>query len=258
MRLGGPSRGRWPSRWRGGPRAIGLGRGHLLRRSARNVAVAERAVRAVAGAAAPSAAACAAACCYCAYVAGGAAACESGGGAGSECGSVLACARRAATSGRGCVRGACRSAWLGRMGQGARARWAGWGLGQAPRSPAEWVDGPLSARPPSSRRRTRGALALCAAATTGGGRVAHVAASRRQCPRRRGPSGRGYLATCAAGGWGGVGRVLAWRGGWGEAGGARWAGRGGQGAVGGARWAAHMVTSSIGLWTVAPWSGSII
>jgi len=45
-----------------------LGRGHLLRRSARNVAVAERAVRAVAGAAAPSAAACAAACCYCAYV----------------------------------------------------------------------------------------------------------------------------------------------------------------------------------------------
>ncbi len=137
-------------------------------------------------------------------------------------------------NGRGCSRGDGGSGWLGRMGQGARAQWADWGFGQGPRSAAEWVDRPLNAHPPSSRLGTRGTLGMFCRRRRGG-RVAQVAASRCQRPRRRlRPRLPGYLRR---------GRVVGcWRG---AVGGARRAGRGGRGATGGARYAAQMYTNSI-------------
>jgi hypothetical protein len=161
---------------------------------------------------------------------------------------------RRSGSGRGRARGNGGSARLGRMGQGARARWAGWGLEHAPRSPAERVDGPAAQRPLAElpARRTRHA------------RQPLPPPPPSATSRRRGAnnvyaaaSGRGYLATCAAGGWWGVGGARrVGRGGWSAVGGAQWRGAaggarqarpGGQGAAGGARWAALMVASSIGL-----------
>ncbi len=205
-------------------------------------AVTARAVRAIAGAAAPSAAACAAACCYCANIAGGTAACDIREGEGRGVSAFCARVRSArghgrSGSGRARARGDGVSARLGRMCQGARARGVGWGLGQAPRSPAEWVDGHRSA---PARQAPGAARAACSAAATATGHVAASRCQQRPCrrirPRLPGYLRRGQVVECWRGAAGGARRAR--RGGgarWRDAAGwARRAGRGGRGAVGGA------------------------
>jgi hypothetical protein len=214
-------------------------------------AVAERAVRAVAGAAAPSATACAAACCYCAYIAGGAAACESGGGAGSEC---VLCSRALSAWTRAEWEQAGSRAWrrrkrAARQDGSKRARPVcglrlAWGRRRAhPRRGWTGRSAPARRAPGAARA----ARAACSAIGAGSSRVVHVAASRcgtnvhAADSSRPPPAEATWLPAPRAGGGcrrgAADGERRARRGGarWrGAAGGARRAGRGGRVAVGGA------------------------